>query len=47
VSEIIKGQRVYQNTPYTFADFTSREKAHLALANLRVLPGIKATIVGE
>jgi hypothetical protein len=48
VKEAILGSmEIHRNAPVIYVDFNAREKAHLALANLNVLPGIKAVIVGD
>ncbi len=47
VKEVLLDGRTHQNAPHLYADFTSREKAHFAVVNLNIIPGIKAVIIGE
>ena len=44
---LLNHQQLHRNPPLLYVDFPNREQAHLALASLNVLPGIKAAIVGD
>ena len=42
---LLEHQQLHRNPPLLYVDFPNREQAHLALANLNLLPGIKADLV--
>jgi hypothetical protein len=49
VRSLLQARRLYRKgtDPGEYADFQERSEAHLAIANLNLLPGIKARVLGE